>query len=143
MSATATFPATAKRYASSASVFHSDQGDVISFCSQNWQKEKGFTYNMIRQNDYRMYGCEYWTGMDRWDNFYMRNAWIELQKGSFGGKTKSATSKDAMPKVKDSDEIAGVPASVWREMDPEALKTRLEPDRFEKVMQAREAENIQ
>lgn len=81
-------PSNGKRYASSASVFHSNQGDVISFSSQNWQKEKTFTYNMIRQNDYRMYGCEYWVGMDRWDNFYMRNAWIELQSGEFGGKTR-------------------------------------------------------
>lgn len=84
-------PSNGKRYASSASVFHSPMGDVISFASQNWQKEKSFSYNMVRQNDYRYYGCEYWIGADRWDNYYFRNAYIELVSGTFGGKTRAAS----------------------------------------------------
>jgi hypothetical protein len=73
-----------KRYACSASIYHAPIGDVISFNSQNYQVEKSFTYNMAWQNDTRLSGCEYWLGADRFDNYYFRNAYIDLKSGAFG-----------------------------------------------------------
>ena len=142
-------PSNGKRYASSASVFHSDQGDVISFVSQNWQKEKSFAYNMIRQNDYRMYGCEYWIGIDRYDNFYMRNAWIELQKGTFGGKTRGKVVKtNSVNEETETKEkltgFAALPKEIWG--DPaleEGLEMRLGEEEFNLLKeQAYRAYNI-
>lgn len=137
-------PSNGKRYASSASVYHSPIGDVISFASQNWQKEKSFSYNMVRHNDYRFCGCEYWIGADRWDSYYFRNAYIELVSGTFGGKTIAAGTKAAYDKNNmDNDTMMGIPEGVWRTADKEILRMRLEPERYEEIMEARETEDIE
>ncbi len=80
-------PSNGKRYASSACVYHAVQGDVISFVSQSWQDEKSLIYNMTWHSDTRISGSEYWSGADRWDGYYFRTGYIDLIKGTFGGKT--------------------------------------------------------
>lgn len=135
-------PSSGKRYAVSASIYYSSQGDVISFASQNWQDEKFFVYNMVWQSNTRIIGCEYWVGADRWDGYYFRNAYIDLIKGSFGGRTIQSTSSHMS--VNDAtNTVAGVPQEVWANEDDNTLKMRLEPDRYEAVKKMRETMGIE
>ncbi|NCC25932.1 MAG: hypothetical protein EOM25_12190 [Deltaproteobacteria bacterium] len=134
-------PGSGKRYASSASIYHSSQGDVISFASQNWQDEKSLVYNMTWQSNIRISGCEYWLGADRYDGYYFRNAYIDLIRGTFGGKIVQASGSEAMAEY--GDIVAGVPEDVWTGATEEDLQMRLEPDRFEAVKAAREDRGIE
>ena len=128
-------PSNGKRYACSASVYHSSIGDVVSFASQNWQKEKSFIYNMTWQNDWKAYGCEYWIGTDRFDKYYFRNGWIKLNKGTFGGKiAKTAVKTSSVKEETDKEKVAGfaaLPQAIWGDPNLEkGLEMRLGEEEF-------------
>lgn len=135
-------PSNGKRYAASACIYHSVQGDVISFVSQSWQDEKALTYNMTWHNDTRISGSEYWLGADRWDSYYFRTGYIDLIRGIFGGKSVGSSSQP-MGVNEATNNVAGVPQEVWANEDDSTLKTRLEPDRYEAVKEMREIMGIE
>jgi hypothetical protein len=132
-------PGSGKRYASSASVYYSSQGVVISFVSQNWQNEKCLVYNMVWQSNSRISGCEYWVGADRFDGYYFRTGYIDLISGTFAGKTKAIVSGKTTAETNKEQQKTGVetlPKEIWGNEELESgLLFRLGSEDFAKLKQ--------